>query len=518
VRNPHTSGVIQRGPNVYMLIAVLAGSVGACLILAWALYPLIDAFYEWRETNVNLLMTLFSGIALAVAGAVIWGAYGLARSAVTFSQNKALQAGIVRLENDHPVMAAHIQRGYTLQEQQFLGSLLALHYQNQNEWARHSDYRNVNNWAPSYHGGSVAQIAAEPAAPTALPAPMPGGNVLEHLLGIGHICRSGNSVMIGYDAMGTPQYMEWDQSPLTAVAGASNMGKTSTVRFVLSQMGINAGSLPVGIVLVDPHGNHPEKGLAASMGPLSKMFLRAPAIGDSFDAMLTNAQAAVNYIEQIGEDRRTRADYKAAPVLLVIDEFTALVSNLTGEDKKRAETFTRKLLRVANEFNKYGVRGLLIGQSWNADLAGGTALRSGIQSLIVHGCREHQAKFLLNTELAKQAETLGKGEVLFQQNWNADPIRCRVPYVSAADVAAVGERVRPAPAIAVGRRALPAEPTAARLDISEWSRERKEALVRKLAVVRDGDKWRHGTRKIAEIVEMDYNQVVKVCREAREAA
>src|SRR5262249_25461022 len=90
----------------------------------------------------------------------------------------------------------------------------------------------------------------------------------------------------------------------------------------------------------------------------------------------------------------------------------------------------------------------LLGQSWNSDLAGGTALRSGIQACIVAACRKQQAAFLLSTEEAKLAETLRpqSGEVLLKVHW-AEPIeRIRMPWGSASHLETISDRVRRAPA------------------------------------------------------------------------
>jgi hypothetical protein len=130
-------------------------------------------------------------------------------------------------------------------------------------------------------------------------------------------------------------------------------------------------------------------------------------------------------------------------IVLVIDEFTALM-NRGGE---YASEMVKLLRRFGNEFGKVACTTFLIGQSWNSDLAGGTALRNAIQAMVVYGCKRQQAAFLLGAEEGKLAETLGKGtgEALFKPHWANDLVRVRVPWVSAGDLE--GLQVRKAPSV-----------------------------------------------------------------------
>jgi hypothetical protein len=137
--------------------------------------------------------------------------------------------------------------------------------------AKYEQNPGLNNYAPTFSfNGKQDPAPTIESTPIVLPLLEQGKPVLEQLIDRSHICRSGQQVMVGYGADGTPGYLNFDGSPLVAVAGASGFGKSSFVRFALAQMAMQPGSEPAGLVLCDPHGAVMEKSLAVSCRPLEE--------------------------------------------------------------------------------------------------------------------------------------------------------------------------------------------------------------------------------------------------------
>src|SRR5262249_40330766 len=233
---------------------------------------------------------------------------------------KAAAARVLRLQNNMPIARRHIERDDW--QPAALASLGAF-YGVQGEWARHSTYRSLNqlDLSRSFTGKAGDVIDAPALAPApALPIAPADGPIIEQLRARGHINRSpDNSMLVGFNSEQKPLYLRWGKAGLSAVAGGSGSGKTSTVRLLAAQHAMSGGAL----VLCDGHGEAGEQSLIQSCEPLSGAYLLEPAISD--DAIYQTIRA----VDRIGRDRLTGNIPPAQhfPIVLIVDEFTSLVRN-----------------------------------------------------------------------------------------------------------------------------------------------------------------------------------------------
>lgn len=293
--------------------------------------------------------------------------------------------------------------------------------------------------------GSSSEVSTMLEAPELpgpeLPALPPGQSELAALMDQGLICRSGRSTLVGFAGAGheQPQYLDPALAPVVAYAGASQSGKSSAARFELAQLAMQPSVEPVGIVLCDPHGRVAERSLAVSCAPLTPSWLWEPAV--DVDTIMVSVRKAA----QILQARIDGRDPARWLLVLVIDEFTALMN----QHADVRDPLIRLCQDVTMQYAKVGGQLRLLGQAWNADLAGGTALRTQIQATIVTACKKEQARFLLSTDEAAQAEQLRpqSGDALFKPHWSEPLIKVRVPFVRQEDIAAMADHIRRAPAV-----------------------------------------------------------------------
>lgn len=399
-----------------ILALLIGGTLALCIVFGLVWLAFGSRIRDWLDygnggTFVGLLPWL------ALIGAIVWfwdrrharrlieqpGGVKLFASQVRAADGAELMRGIVATQYGYATTSGHLLAQQT--------------------------------YSPTIQMQQAKDIPALVSAPSpAAPALPPGGSELEMLIARGAVCRSGSQLLIGY-AGEQPRYLNPDLAPVVAFAGASQSGKSSAVRFLLAQLAMMPE--PVGMVLCDPHGKAADRSLAVSCRALAPAWLWEPAIEPE------TIMASVRQFVAIGARRMDGSDPSRWPAILVIDEFTAMMD----QDAQYVDVFTKLCRAISNQYAKVGLRLFVIGQSWNADLAGGTALRSGIQASIVAACKKQQAAFLLSTDEAKLAETLRpqSGDVLLKAHW-AEPIeRVRVPWVGASHLSALAERVRPAP-------------------------------------------------------------------------
>lgn len=390
------------------------------------------------------------------------------------------------------------------------------------EKARYSMFPNVSTLTgyKGEIGPSPAEASAPAPAQLAPPPPLPPEtSELLHLLSIGHISRSGNSVLIGHEAAtepgaryGRPHYLSLDSNAVVAVAGAQQSGKSSFVRFVLSQLAIQPGDAP-GLVICDPHGRVQARSLAVSCGPLAQAWLWAPAIEKS------DILASIRKVRAVLDRRINGLDTSTHPIVLVIDEFTAQLAD--GGD--HAAELTRHVRQFGLQYAKVGGRLLLIGQAWPSDLAGGTSMRNAINAAVIFATRRQEAAYLLsNMHEAKQAEALQPqtGDALYKAHWSAEVVRLRTPYVSRDDLAGVADRVRVPMPVHLPNEGQDPRKTAldkARAALAGKSTEEREAIVMRLAQARGHTRtgWQWTTDELQQISGLRNQRVCDLAAAAR---
>lgn len=420
--------------RLYLALGALAG-VGVLLLLLWpAARALSAAVVQAIEQNGDLV----AGGLLAF-GALL--ALGLLRILFAIGRRfeaQAKQARVVQMQNSQPVLVDDIKR----YADQTLGAALAAWSAKQLAEAERSQYPQLSSY--SYHVRNDAPpplLEAEPidAAPIVFDPHRP---LLAQLHERGHICRSGKSLLVGYDMGGQPLYIELPECGFIGVGGQPRVGKTTLVSLLLAQ----AALMQWHIALGDPH-IHKDDGLIQRCTPISGHCIRQAATPEEIAVM-------IRYVDKIGR-ARVNGDADRTPVFVVLDEFTNLVIRKLLPDDVLAA-----LPAMAMEYAGVGVHGIIIGHDWNGRLLGGdlgAALRRAITHRLVCRSDSGNAEFLLpNAAIARQAAGLQKGQALY---WGTDaPAVALIPRIAAEDLVYAAQGTPPRP---YQPRALAAAPAAA---------------------------------------------------------
>jgi hypothetical protein len=207
-----------------------------------------------------------------------------------------------------------------------------------------------------------------------------------------------------------------------AVAGLPGSGKTTTQRFIAAQAALQGARL----VVLDPHMHKGADSLAGTLAPLASAFLCDPA---EHPRDMLQALHLVNDIMQ-GRLSGKPVDF---PLFVFVDEFTSLMGR-----SDLADPLATLIEAIAQEGRASLVQGVVSGQIWTADRAGGTALRDSLASTYVHRMKPAQARVLLPAEDARRAASLPTGAAVL---WRADGSIADVviPLTTGADMVAVGK-------------------------------------------------------------------------------
>lgn len=361
---------------------LIAGAVLIALLLVGAV--LVWLVYRWQS---GMFYLLYGGLALAIAA-------GIAR----------LWAGVVVYlrKNAHPYLQADKVIEHTRAANQ--PAPLATNYHQHIE----------THAAPP----EVPQLEAKPDDMPALPLTVAGRSRLEQLRQIGHICRSGNSLLTGYSE-GKPSYIELPECGFIAIGGQPRVGKSSTSLLLIEQAILSDWHVFVG----DPHVQKAD-GLLSRCKPFSGRLAKQAVTPDEISDM-------IRLVDKIGR-RRVEGDPDRTPCILVIDEF----SNLVWRGMLPADVLGI-LPSMAAEYAGVGVHGILIAHDWSkASLGGdlGAALRRAITHRLIHRMDAGNVEFLLpkgNTAQARAVTNLDVGRALY---WGLEGAQMvAVPWVGDDD-------------------------------------------------------------------------------------
>ena len=226
------------------------------------------------------------------------------------------------------------------------------------------------------------------------------------------------------------------------VVGVNGVGKTTTTKLLLAQIAAQGGH----IALCDPHGQH-DQGLLTQCHPISGACIRQAVAPDEISE-------AILFVDKIGS-QRTRQGRGGTPVVLVVDEFTALVIRQALPDD-----ILLRLTAMAVEYAKFNLHILLIAHDWSKAALGslGTPLRRAITHRIIHRSDMQNAEFLLpNAGLARQVPTLTTGQAL---SWSdTGPVTLAVPLVDDATLRAAARGKPPQPYVPGAKLHLLAQAT-----------------------------------------------------------
>lgn len=274
----------------------------------------------------------------------------------------------------------------------------------------------------TYHGSRPQPAAPAIEAPALTPA-LANVPSFSGLLDTGSVGRNRRELLLGFsEATSSPITGSWLDLYSTAIGGLPGTGKTTTQRFLACQTAL-AGAR---FLVIDPHAGAADDSLAATLAPLGSCFLAEPASDDK--TILNIARQAA----EIGQRRITGADQDATPIILWIDELTALLGRSSVGDK-----LAELLERIAQEYRKRGLFICASGQIWTASRTT-SELRDSFASVVCHRMKRNQARLLLPTDEAQQVERLGTGHaVLWRTSGLTETIV--IPQTTADDVTRVGQ-------------------------------------------------------------------------------
>jgi len=263
----------------------------------------------------------------------------------------------------------------------------------------------------SYRGG---QAGAQD-APSQLPAAFNVPSFAELAQG-GQLGRD-ECLLVGYD-METQQavYEPFDAFYSSAVSGKTGSGKTTTIRSIAAQM-VMAGAQ---LVVCDPHMGS-EQSTATSLLPLRAHMLIEPV------SVPVQIVAALELVRSKGRERK-RVGQAGNIILLIVDELNAIMRT------DAAQFVAQTLEEIAQEYRKYAIYALCIGQIWSARSMGGYSdLRDSFASAVVHRTDPAQARYLISNDDARSVGKLEPGQMVFSKT-NGDVWRLAVPNCTKTDI------------------------------------------------------------------------------------
>lgn len=235
-----------------------------------------------------------------------------------------------------------------------------------------------------------------------------------------------NGFLMGYNMdSGEPVVANWLQLYSALVGGASGSGKSTMIRNILAQSALQGGRF----VVLDKHFGSGGESLGESLIPL-----RSHLVGD---VAATEQQMldALKYVYTVGEQRKSGQDKDRTPLILIVDETTALLqrSNI-------AQELTKVLGEIAQETRKVSVYAMCIGQNFHGKIMD-TTVRNSFVSMITCRTRRDVARTMSgNNDFALMAEQLRRGQAVWM-NPDGDMVRIAVPNTTQAHIEALAHEI-----------------------------------------------------------------------------
>lgn len=238
-----------------------------------------------------------------------------------------------------------------------------------------------------------------------------------------------NGFLMGYDmATNEPVIADWRKLYSALIGGQSGSGKSTLIRSILAQAALQGGRF----VVLDKHYGAGEESLGASLKPLQGRMMCGIAYDDA--TMID----ALKLVQSIGDRRLAGQDKDKTPIVLVVDETTALLlrSNV-------AELLSDVLGQISQETRKVGLYAMCIGQNFSGEVMP-TIVRNSFVSFLCTKSRRDVARVMTsNPDFAKLAADLTIGQAVWMTP-AGEVVRLSVPNCTAADlelVAGTGFRV-----------------------------------------------------------------------------
>jgi hypothetical protein len=244
----------------------------------------------------------------------------------------------------------------------------------------------------------------------------------------GHLPEQG--FLLGYSLdNGQPVLADWRNLYSVLVGGQSGAGKSTLIRNILAQSALQGGRF----LVLDPHYGAGEESLGASLHPLQSRMIAEPASGDA------PMRDALRYVASVGRSRLQGKDKDKTPLILVVDELTALLqrSAIAGE-------LTATLGQISQETRKVGIFCLAIGQQFSSEVMS-TPVRNSFVSYVTCRTRRDVARVMSGSNLfGKAAETLTTGQAVWMTP-QGEFHRIAVPNTTQRHIQLVAQALQPHP-------------------------------------------------------------------------
>jgi hypothetical protein len=396
--NEPTYSKPRRPPRLLIALALLVAGLALALLLVVvlrdALDPLARAEREAARWRAEQLAAQLAPLDLVVAAG--WRLLPLVL--VAGAGVVALVVAYRRWAGHQYIQAAHVTR-----------ALEALH--------RHPAVPQTLSYSTHYAPHLRAPAAALPGHEVAEAPQLAAAPSFAQLLAGGRVGR-GNPLLLGFDTdSGAELVGSWLDLYSTAVSGMPGSGKTTSQRFLACQTALHGARFAI----CDPHAGAADDSLAATLAPLSAAFVCEPASADR--AILE----IVRYVADVGRRRVSGQDRDLTPLILWVDELTSLLGRSSVADE-----LAELLERVAQEYRKRAVFVCASGQIWTAARTS-SELRDSFASVLCHRMKRSQARLLLPTDEAEQAERLPIGQAVLWRTSGATST-VQIPLTTADDV------------------------------------------------------------------------------------
>jgi hypothetical protein len=376
----------------------------------------LEEAQAWQTTYEPLLQAVSAGAIVSVTAIAVLGA-----AALVYALALALVHAAAGLNPEHR---------YRVRELEAHKLVLMSDAQH-----RHPLPIQTLTYSPHY-SNRIDQAAALPGdiARDAQPASVPSFADLLQQQRVG----KGQPLLLGY-AEGAEVAGSWLDLYSTAVAGLSGTGKTTSQRFFAVQTALHGARFAV----CDPHYGTGADSLGGTLAPL----LSGCGLCDIADADQAILET-VRMIDDMGQRRMSGQDRDTTPVILWIDELTALLGHSTIGPQ-----LSMLLEKIAQQYRKRHIYASCSGQIWTAARTT-SELRDSFASVLAHRMKRQQARLLLPAEEAQQVERLPVGcALLWRTSGQVDTLH--IPQTTGEDVQRVAglltasqptmQRLRPMP-------------------------------------------------------------------------
>lgn len=234
--------------------------------------------------------------------------------------------------------------------------------------------------------------------------------------------------LMGFDLeSGQAVMADWRQLYSALIGGQSGSGKSTLIRNILAQSALQGGRF----VVLDPHYNSGDESLGQSLSPLRPLMLCDVAHDDK------SMVDALQYVKNIGERRLGGQESDRTPLVLIVDETTALLSR-----SNIANELSSVLGMIAQETRKVGVYAMCIGQQFKSEIMN-TSVRNSFVSMLSCRARSDVARVMSgNKEFASIAESLTIGQAVWMTP-SGEVVKLAVPNTTEDMISVVARQIAP---------------------------------------------------------------------------